>query len=113
KTGRLRLSRKGDKLLYEAADEGQAEFRLVREEPFVDSDVKHVLFAVVTGLSKAPLTARLTGFNVRADALPLPDDSPPAGGLWIAWSLIGSAVILVACGAVVVRLRKRRMMAAA
>ena len=108
KNGRLRLSRTGRKLTYQVADDGESAFRQVREENFSDADVNWLLFAAVTGLSKTPLRVRLIELDIRAEKLPLLDDSSDATGTFIAWTLISSAGIVVASVAVL-KSRNRKL----
>lgn len=98
--GRLRLVREGITLRFLAADAGSDAFRELRRAEFGGEDVKAVALLADTGGTQSPLTVRLTGLTIRADALPY---GPPPGrqaSVWSVWSVLGAAgaAVLAVCG---------------
>jgi RNA polymerase sigma factor (sigma-70 family) len=75
-TGRLRLTRTGALLGYYVADGANGPFRLFRQIPFVNEDLKEVRIMASTGGPKASLDVRFTDLRIRAESLPnLPSTS--------------------------------------
>jgi len=120
KTGRLRLVRSGDELFYLASAGLDAPFVFLRKYRFGADDLKRVVITSATGSDKATLDARVTDFQIRADAIPdapRPEaaaETPPtlastprdgARG-WLLASL-ALALVLVGAFAAALILRKR------
>ncbi len=105
KTGRLRLVRTGSALSFYASPGFDNDFTLLKEYPFLTTDLKYVYISTATNDPKEDLDVRITDLRLRADSFQdepvLASDPPPrrsalwwVAGLGIALPLIFGGLFL-------------------
>jgi hypothetical protein len=96
--GELRIIRAGSLLRFLVKEEGDEEFRQIREVEFGDVPLKSVKYVGDTGGSQQKMTVRLTHLSVRSDGLPYGPTTVPGQHAWTTWKVFGAAGVLVLIG---------------
>lgn len=119
--GKLRLTRLGEEVRYLAQGEQDAEFRMLRREPFVDAPLKSLRISADKGNGQGALDVRITDLTIRMNqrdgvvpvaAVPVaaPGADPSGKRPWALLTMLAVSCVVLLLGAIGlgVVLRKRK-----